>query len=397
MRRGSLWAGISPRCALGQHPSLNPFSRLPGSRPRWPIPDGGLGFRPVTPELFTTPDARFLTMIMSSNSGGTDRKSTASPPNLKTDSLRLILGAAPNPMVVVNGDGIMILANKAAQELFGYEMEEMVGQSVELLVPQGARRLHDQLRSRYMDSPQARPMGARRDLWAVGQDGRAIFVEIGLSPVHTADGLLVVCTLVDIGARKRVEERLATVAKQLEGENDKLREEVETDSLTSLKSRQAFLDHLKGQLEMAVRHARPLSVLILDIDHFKQYNDDYGHLAGDEVLEEVGRILKGVARRSDFVGRIGGEEMGIVLAETDREGAAVLGERFRSAIEASPWPRRSVTASIGAATVGFSKAVPRPEAPDLSTILKEADRALYRSKALGRNRVTHAAELASED
>jgi two-component system, cell cycle response regulator len=336
-------------------------------------------------------------MITSSDGGGTDREDTTSPPHLKTASLRLILEAAPNPMVVVNVDGIMILANQAAQELFGYEAEEMVGQSVELLVPRGARRLHDQLRSSYMDSPQARPMGARRDLKAVGRDGREIFVEIGLSPVHTADGLLVVCTLVDIGARKRAEERLAAAARELEGENENLREEVQTDSLTSLKSRQAFLDHLSVQLELAVRHARPLSVLMLDIDRFKQYNDDFGHLAGDEVLEQVGRILKGVARRSDYVGRIGGEEMGIVLPETDREGAVVLGERFRSAIATSPWPRRPITASIGAATVAFSEAVPRPEAPELSTILREADRALYRSKSLGRNRVTHAAELASED
>ncbi len=381
-----VWAHVF-FCTLALHPRQDRAGR--SRSPHAAEPSGFLSiFHPNHP---------FDTMIMSSDGGGTDREGTASPPHLKAASLRLILEAAPNPMVVVNGDGTMILANKAAQELFGYEAEEMVGQSVEFLVPRGARRLHDQLRSSYMDSPQARPMGAGRDLKAVGRDGREIFVEIGLSPVHTANGLLVVCTLVDIGARKRAEERLAAAAKELEGENENLREEVQTDSLTSLKSRQAFLDHLSVQLELAVRHARPLSVLILDIDRFKQYNDDFGHLAGDEVLEQVGRILKGVARRSDYVGRMGGEEMGIVLPETDREGAVVLGERFRSAIATSPWPRRPVTASIGAATVAFSEAVPRPEAPELSTILREADRALYRSKSLGRNRVTHAAELDSED
>jgi diguanylate cyclase (GGDEF)-like protein/PAS domain S-box-containing protein len=300
-------------------------------------------------------------------------------------------------MVVVDGDGIMVLVNRAAQELFDYTAEEMVGESVELLVPRSARPLHQNLRSGYMDRPGARPMGAQRDLRALARDGREIPVEVGLSPVNTPGGILVACTLVDISARKRLEERLATAARRLEGENQRLREEVQTDSLTSLKSRQAFLDHLAGQLEMAVRHARPLSVLILDIDHFKEYNDAFGHLAGDEVLERVGRILKGAARRSDYVGRIGGEEMGIVLPETDREGSVVLGERFRAAIEASPWPRRPVTVSIGAATVGFPKAVPRPEAPEPSSILREADRALYRSKALGRNRVTHAEELDSED
>ena len=335
-------------------------------------------------------------MSTNNDGHGEDRTVLAWDPSLGPDSLRLILEAAPNPMVVVDGDGIMVLANRAAQELFDYTVEEMVGQSVELLVPRSARPLHQNLRSGYMDRPGARPMGVQRDLRALARDGREIPVEVGLSPLNTADGLLVVCTMVDIGGRKQVEERLATAARRLEGENLRLQEEVQTDSLTSLRSRQAFLDHLAVQLELAVRHARPLSVLILDIDHFKEYNDAFGHQAGDEVLEQVGRILKGAARRSDFVGRIGGEEMGIVLPETDREGSVVLGERFRTAIEVSPWPRRPVTVSIGAATVGFPKAVPRPEAPGLSSILRDADRALYRSKDLGRNRVTHATELASE-
>ena len=81
------------------------------------------------------------------------------------------------------------------------------------------------------------------------------------------------------------------------------------------------MDHLFAQLEISVRHARPLSVLILDIDHFKAFNDTFGHLAGDEVLREIGRILPAAARRSDVVARLGGEEFGIILPETGREGA----------------------------------------------------------------------------
>lgn len=236
-------------------------------------------------------------------------------------------------------------------------------------------------------------MGAKRDLRAVDRDGAVIPVEIGLNPVDTPQGLLIICSLVDISARKRTEKRLAEEAEILEREKDELLEEVETDSLTSLKSRQAFLDHLAAQLEVSVRHARPLSVLFLDVDHFKRYNDDFGHLAGDKALEQIGRILKAVARRSDYVARIGGEEIGIVLPETNRSGAIVLGERFRSAVEAAAWPLRPITVSIGATTVDFDQAVPRPEAPELSWILEQADQALYRSKDTGRNRVSHVAEM----
>jgi diguanylate cyclase (GGDEF)-like protein/PAS domain S-box-containing protein len=306
---------------------------------------------------------------------------------------RLALERAPHPMILVNGEGTIVLANQAARQLFGYEAEELTGRHVDTLVPSVLRPAHRQLRDSFMARPEPRPMGVNRDLQAVRRDGSVILVEIGLSPFNTSEGLMVICSIVDISGRKRTEMRLLKETELLERRKDELLEAVETDSLTSLKSRQAFLDHLTGQLEVAIRHARPLSVLLLDIDDFKGYNDVFGHLAGDEVLEQFGRVLKEVARRSDYVARIGGEEIGIVLPETDRAGAIVLGERFRAAIEAANWPRRPITASIGAMTVDFDEAVPRPEAPELSMILREADRALYRSKESGRNRVTHVAEM----
>jgi diguanylate cyclase (GGDEF)-like protein len=190
-----------------------------------------------------------------------------------------------------------------------------------------------------------------------------------------------------------MEEQLTDLAELLEERNEELQRMVATDPLTSLRTRRTFIRSLETLVQAAVRYARPLSVLILDVDHFKAYNDQYGHLAGDEVLRQVGAILQSVARRSDIVARIGGEEIGIILPETDEEGAVALGERFRQAIEAAEWPKRPITVSLGAATVAFRQAVPRPETPDLSAILQAADRALYWSKSEGRNRVTHASQL----
>jgi len=183
---------------------------------------------------------------------------------------------------------------------------------------------------------------------------------------------------------------LRDLADRREEKNKQLMELVATDSLTSLRSRQAFMDHLSAQLEISARHFRPLSLLILDIDYFKDYNDNFGHLAGDEVLRKVGKSLKEASRRSDVVARLGGEEFGIILPETDREGATRFGNRFREAIEATDWRLRSVTVSVGATTVEFREVVPRMKPPTLPQILTEADQALYRSKDLGRNRVTHA-------
>ncbi|MCJ7628955.1 MAG: diguanylate cyclase, partial [Longimicrobiales bacterium] len=296
-----------------------------------------------------------------------DKKETspevlATNPRLESELFRLAIQAAPNAMIVVGQDGTMRLVNQAAEKLFGYEAEELVGQPVEILVPSGMRSAHRRLRADFANTPEARPMGGKRDLRAVRRDGSEIHVEIGLSPIETSDGLMVVSSLVGLSLRKRTEEDMAEAAALLGRTNERLLERVATDDLTTLKSRGAFMDHLTAQLEVSVRHARPLSVLILDIDYFKNYNDDFGHLPGDEALRQVGKILKEVARRSDFVARLGGEEFGIILPETGTRGATVIGNRFRKAIEAAEWPHRPVTASLGAMTVDFEQALPRPEA-----------------------------------
>jgi diguanylate cyclase (GGDEF)-like protein len=246
----------------------------------------------------------------------------------------------------------------------------------------------------FTEDPTSRPMGRRRDLVAQRRDGTLFPVEVGLNPVRTADGMQVVGAIVDLSERKRAEQRISQQAEMLEMANAKLAEMASTDSLTDLWNRRAFLDQLTVQLEQTVRSARPLSVLLLDVDNFKPYNDRYGHLAGDEILRGVAGVLRDKARRSDYVARIGGEEFGVILPETDSPGSVLLAERFRGAIEIQKWPRREITASIGAMTVEFTRTVPRPNSPGYSKVLAAADRALYYSKEHGRNRVTHAGDLA---
>jgi diguanylate cyclase (GGDEF)-like protein/PAS domain S-box-containing protein len=306
---------------------------------------------------------------------------------------RAAMDAAPCAMVVVDSRGAIRLVNQETERLFGYRREELLDRPIELLVPSELEGGHAQHRDQFLAKPEPRPMGKRRDLGARRRDGSVFPAEVGLSPVRTAAGLFVVGAIIDLTARRQAERLLAEQSDLLSHQNAKLAELAVTDGLTGLRNRRAFIEQLMVQLELAVRHARSLSVLILDADRFKAYNDEFGHLAGDEVLREVARILQDVARRSDFVARIGGEEFGIILPETDREGALVLGERFRTAIENSAWPRRLVTLSVGATTVDFANPIPRPDAPGVSQILTEADRALYHSKDGGRNRVTHVDQL----
>ncbi|HET7585662.1 MAG TPA: diguanylate cyclase [Gemmatimonadaceae bacterium] len=160
-----------------------------------------------------------------------------------------------------------------------------------------------------------------------------------------------------------------------------------TDPLTLALNRRALMDGLSAELERARRYALVLSILMVDIDHFKDVNDRYGHLAGDEVLRCVVRVLQREARSVDFVARYGGEEFVVVLPETSAEGAFALAERICARVREEPieTPHAAtplhVTVSIGVATV------PSPQVESTDDLIALADAALYRAKREGRDRV----------
>jgi diguanylate cyclase (GGDEF)-like protein len=168
--------------------------------------------------------------------------------------------------------------------------------------------------------------------------------------------------------------------------NEQIRVLTVTDPLVGTFNRRYFDDQLSIACVYAERHLRPLSLVFIDIDHFKLVNDTYGHRVGDEVLIEVGRRLLGSLRAGDWVARYGGEEFAVVLPETDPADAMGVAERLRLAIAEAKVSTSAgdlaVTASFGVAS-GLSTAPQPPQA-----LVRAADAALYRSKACGRNRVT---------
>ncbi len=153
------------------------------------------------------------------------------------------------------------------------------------------------------------------------------------------------------------------------------------DALTGLANRRAFDDFLMESFSLARRYRHALSLILLDIDRFKSYNDSYGHPAGDELLRRLGELLRSVARESDLVARIGGEEFAFVLPETDLAGAETLAERVRQEVERSAAFRRPVTVSLGIAAIG-------QETSGVSMLVHDCDVALYEAKGAGRNRVS---------
>ena len=193
--------------------------------------------------------------------------------------------------------------------------------------------------------------------------------------------------------QQRIEEQMLTIQEstvelewqkgELEAANIKLEMLATTDGLTGLKNQRAVQERLREEFQRALRHNNSLSLVMVDVDKFKSYNDAFGHPAGDQVLQHVATVLLRTARTTDIVGRYGGEEFVVLLPETNADSAMQAAERFRAAIECAEWPQARITISLGVATLNRLT-------PDGSTLVSEADKALYKSKQSGRNCVSRA-------
>lgn len=180
-------------------------------------------------------------------------------------------------------------------------------------------------------------------------------------------------------------------------ENARLYEELEqlavTDGLTQLYVRRHFMEELAKELRRARRYHRPLTVVMMDIDHFKRINDTYGHPVGDEVLRELGRRLRQSARQDDVLGRYGGEEFIAALVETNKERGLQAAERLRRSVEEQPFSTRAGALAV---TISLGLASFPEDAEEMEDLIQKADQALYRAKEEGRNRVVaYRPELAS--
>ena len=174
--------------------------------------------------------------------------------------------------------------------------------------------------------------------------------------------------------------------------NEKLLSLSITDGLTQINNRLFFQTELERQMSFAQRSGTPLSLLILDIDYFKKFNDSFGHLEGDKALIQTAKIMSENSRNYDIVARFGGEEFAIILPNTDKTGALRHAEKIRRAFEQATWQHREIRVSIGIET--FTETAQNEDTKKLVTkIISHADKALYASKENGRNRSTHYSDL----
>lgn len=315
----------------------------------------------------------------------TDRKRAETALAASEAALRAVLEGAPVILYAANAAGIVTLSEGTGLSALGLKPGEAVGRSVYDF------SLGDPL----LDGNTKRALNGESVSFDAEVAGVCLHTQ--LRSVFAADGapngFVGVCF--DITERKRAEEQdkdyavvlehqkreLEQVNLQLEQVNTELAKLASTDGLTGLSNHRALHEQLTAEIQRAERYAGTVSLVMLDVDRFKQFNDTYGHPVGDEVLRSVANILRSHVREIDIVARYGGEEFVVALPQTEMDGAFALAERLRCAIEEYPWPLRAVTASFGVATI-------ENDCEIAAHLIARADEALYRSKEAGRNRVT---------
>jgi len=211
--------------------------------------------------------------------------------------------------------------------------------------------------------------------------------EVAWRPTAFAAGAFLVLNLFSAV----VHERQRRLRLEMRAMRSALHDQAFTDALTGLPNRRYLEQFMLGELERVRRYGQRCSIAMIDIDHFKNYNDTLGHVAGDRILQEVARQMTKELRTADVLARYGGEEFALVMPSTAQEEAVIAVERMRQLLESHPFPREEVQPG-GQLTVSAGVATSPEDGIDFGQVIDAADAAMYRAKRAGRNRVEQTRE-----
>jgi two-component system, cell cycle response regulator len=292
---------------------------------------------------------------------------------LLSDICSTIVAKSEDGVIVIDKNHNIILFNEGAERIFGYTQAEAVGQHLNLLLPERFHLQHDLMVEEFGASQKTvQQMGHRsRQIYGRRKDGAEFVTSTAIMKLGSAGQRYYAAVVRDISENKKTEEELLRLAA--------------TDPLTGAFNRREFMALAEQESLRSHRYGRPLSIMMLDLDHFKRLNDTYGHAAGDKALQRFTTLCCNALRTVDIFGRWGGEEFVALLPETDAEGAAVIAERLRKILSQSVLvyneQKIAFTVSIGIAQYRNSEV--SVEGP-----LGRADTAVYDAKKAGRNRIS---------
>jgi diguanylate cyclase (GGDEF)-like protein/PAS domain S-box-containing protein len=275
-------------------------------------------------------------------------------------------------IVVTRMDGTIRKVNQSFEQITGWGALEAVGRTMEIL----KSGEHDEEFFHEMSKILAETGKWKGEIWNRRKNGELYPQATTINALKDSDGAVDNYAVIfsDVTEQKQLENKLRSLSAQ--------------DGLTGLHNRRAFDETFLKEWRRAMRESSPLSVIMLDIDCFKNYNDCYGHLEGDACIQQVAQVLKGCVRRAaDFSARYGGEEFVVILPETDQMGARGVANRIREEIQSLAIPHgNSEVAPVVTVSIGFATEFPQREAIAVN-LIERADKALYQAKSLGRNRV----------
>jgi diguanylate cyclase (GGDEF)-like protein/PAS domain S-box-containing protein len=298
---------------------------------------------------------------------------------------RLLAENASDVVSLHDLDGQSLYVSPSCERVFGFTPDEMARMRPFTMVHPEDRARATAHHEALLRGEPVTALTCRK----LHKSGRHVWAETSWRPILNRSGKIVRLQAAsrDVTERREYERQLEEAHAKLRAQQERLIDAnarlealASLDALTGLKNRRAFEERLHEEISRARRSKETFALLLLDIDHFKNFNDSFGHPRGDDVLKSVARVLSRSVRDADFISRYGGEEFAIILPDSDRDGAKLMGERLREAIEENAWDVRPITVSVGAAAW--------VDGATSESLIDQADRALYRSKQAGRNIVT---------
>lgn len=311
----------------------------------------------------------------------TERKKIEAMVYESEEKHRIMFMDSPDAYLIIR-DGVFVDCNRASEAMLRGDRTQIIGRTPDSLSPEFQPDGKKSSQSAKEKIEEALRNGSNSFEWVHRRlDGSDFFVEVTIASMLLEGKQTLFTSWRDISERKQAEKALEESKRTLEALSI-------TDGLTGIANRRRFDEALSLEYARHARSGAELSLILLDIDYFKAFNDSYGHIAGDDCLRQIGRVIADCASRpADLAARYGGEEFACILPETDDTGAVVIAEQIRRGIQALAIPHKNsdvadcVTASLGVVTQKCAAS------DSIISIIAQADELLYRAKSCGRNRL----------
>ena len=302
----------------------------------------------------------------------TEKKVLEKQLNTSMKRYQAVVQSAYDGIITIDENQNIKMINESAKDIFGFSETEVIGKPLTKLIPQKFRTKHKEYVEGFKKSlVDSRPMQSRASVRGLRKNGNEFPIEVTISKIHLEENIEMTAVIRDISEKNKLIEELLISSQE--------------DPLTHLYNRRYFTKALVDEIARAKRFKHGFVLMMIDIDHFKTFNDSYGHECGDQVLISISNLLKELLRETDIISRWGGEEFLILLPELDLNSGMLTAEKIRSAIEKA---KLKFSGELLKTTVSIGLLFNDPENLNMVQMIIDVDKAMYTAKNNGRNQIS---------